>query len=245
MGRKPVRKGVVLAAGDGGRFGQLTSRTPKVLLRVLGKPLIRYSIEALVRAGITEIAIVVGHLGDRVVTFLHHNRIPGVRVEHIPNPDYRYGNAISVEAAGCWAGDEPFVLCMGDHIMHRDYIFRFLDAMPSRETLAVDFRPGNHHVLEEATKVRIDGNRCVRNIGKELTRWDGIDCGIFLQTADFVSAIRELRLARGPGIGISDVVRFMVDCGHRFDTCETTGLFWADIDTAEDMLLVQGAERWL
>ncbi len=245
MARKPARRGVVLAAGEGDRLGELTSRTPKVLLPVFGKPLILYSIQALVRAGITDIAVVVGHLGDRVVTFLHHNCIPGVRLQYITNSDYQYGNAISVEAAGCWVAGEPFVLCMGDHIMHQDYVSRFLDGVSGQETLAVDFTPGNHHVLEEATKVRVDGSGRVRNIGKELTRWDGIDSGIFLQTADFVSAIRELRFVRGPGIGISDVVRFMVHRGHHFDTCDTTGLFWADIDTAEDVLLLEGAERWL
>ena len=59
---RPISKGIVLAAGDGDRMGELTSIIPKVLLTVLGKPLISYPIEALVRAGIREIAIVVGHL---------------------------------------------------------------------------------------------------------------------------------------------------------------------------------------
>lgn len=241
----PIRKGVVLAAGDGDRMGELTSIIPKVLLTAQGKPLILYPIEALVRAGIREIAIVVGHLGDKVETTLCQNPIYDVSLWYIFNPDHRGGNAISVEVAGDWAAGEPFVLCMGDHIMHRDYVCRFLDRASRRETLGVDFSPGNHHVLDEATKVRVDGNGLIRDIGKELKWWDGIDTGVFLLTESFVNAARELRASRGIDIGISEVIQFMLGRGQDFVTCDTTSPFWADIDTAEDVRLVDGAERWL
>ena len=128
-------KGIILAAGDGDRMGELTSRVPKVLLTVLGKPLILYPIEALARAGIREIAIVIGYLGDKVEAFLNNNPISGASLQCIRNPDHRGGSAISVEVAGEWAAGEPFVLCMGDHLMHREYIARFLDKAPYQETL--------------------------------------------------------------------------------------------------------------
>jgi choline kinase len=241
----PVRKGVVLAAGDGDRMGELTSTIPKVLLTVLGKPLILYPIEALVRAGIREIGIVVGHLGDKVETTLSRNPIYDVSLRYIFNPDHRGGNAISVEVAGEWAAGEPFVLCMGDHLMHPEYVSRFLDKAPCQEALGVDFRPGDHHMLGEATKVLVDGTGLITDIGKELIWWDGIDTGVFLLTDTFVDAVRELNASRGIDIEISEVIRFMLHRGHDFVTCDTTGPFWADIDTAEDVRLVDGAERWL
>jgi len=52
--KRRVGKGVILAAGDGDRLGSLTITCPKVLLPINGTPLIRYSIEALVAAGIAE-----------------------------------------------------------------------------------------------------------------------------------------------------------------------------------------------
>ena len=241
----PISKGVVLAAGDGDRLGELTLRIPKVLLAVLGKPLILYPIEALVRAGIRDIAIIVGHLGDKVETTLCRNPISDASLQYIINPDHQGGNAISVEVAGDWAAGEPFILCMGDHLMHREYVSRFLDKIPCRETLGVDFIPGDHHMLDEATKVLVDGTGLITNIGKELTQWDGIDTGVFLLTNSFVNAVRELSASRGINIEISEVIRFMLRRGHNFVTCDTTGPFWADIDTAEDVRLVDGAERWL
>jgi 1L-myo-inositol 1-phosphate cytidylyltransferase / CDP-L-myo-inositol myo-inositolphosphotransferase len=245
MTDKPISKGVVLAAGDGDRLGEITSTIPKVLLLVLGKPLILYPIEALIRAGIRQIAVVIGYLGDKVEAFFYSNPISEVSVQFIFNPYHQCGNATSVEVAGDWVVGEPFLLCMGDHIMRQDYVLRFLNRSPCQETLAVDFRPGNHHILEEATKVRVDGKRHISDIGKELTQWDGIDTGVFLLTENFLSAARELRANRGPGIEISEVIRFMLSKGRDFVTCDTTGPFWADIDTTENMQLVEGTERWL
>lgn len=236
---------MVLAAGDGDRMGGLTSRIPKVLLTVLDKPLILYPIEAMVRAGIREIAIVIGYLGDKVEAFLNNNPVSGASLQCICNSNHQGGSAISVEVAGEWMSGEPFVLCMGDHLMHREYIARFLDKAPYQETLGVDFIPGNHHILEEATKVLVDSAGLISDIGKELTRWDGIDTGVFLITESFVDAVRELHASRGIGIEISEVIRFMLGRGQDFVTFDTTGPFWADIDTVEDMRLVEGTERWL
>ncbi len=240
-----VSKGIVLAAGEGDRMGEPTSRIPKVLLTVVGKPLVLYPIEALERAGIREIAIIIGHLGDKVEAALGRNPIYDVSLQYIFNPDYQGGNAISVEVAGDWAAGEPFVLCMGDHLIHREYVCRFLYKAPRRETLGVDFRPGDHHILGEATKVLVDGTGLIRDIGKELTAWDGVDTGVFLLTERFVNAVKELRSACGIDIEISEVIRFMSSRGQDFVTVDMTGPFWADIDTAEDVCLMDGAEKWL
>ncbi len=242
---KSINKGVVLAAGDGDRLGELTSRIPKVLLTVLGKPLILYPIEALVKAGIKEIAIVTGFLGHKVEAFLYSNSISEANIQFIYNPNHKGGNAISVEVAGDWTAGEPFILCMGDHIIPQDYISRFVNGTPCQEALAVDFNPGNHHIVEEATKVRVDSKGIIREIGKGLTQWDGIDTGVFLLTENFVNAVLELQLTRGIDIEISEVIRFMLDRGQDFITVDTSGLFWADIDTMEDILLVDGTEQWL
>lgn len=116
-------------------MGDLTSRTPKVLLPVFGKSLILYPIEALIRAGISEIAIIVGHLGDEVEKVLREHSVTGVTFHYVRNPDHGGGNAISVSAGGDWAAGEPFILCMGDHIMRRDYVSRFMEGACVQETL--------------------------------------------------------------------------------------------------------------
>jgi len=230
-----ISKGVVLAAGDGGRLHPLTSAYPKVLLPVRGKPLILYPIEALAAVGIREIAVVVGYLGSQVSAALGDGRRFGVKLDYILNPDYGGGNAISVKKVKPWAAGAPFVLCMGDHIVETGFVSRLLDKSPIAETLCVDFAPAGHHRLEEATKVVVDSTGCIKRIGKELTYWNAIDTGVFLLTEKFLDAIEELIPELGIDIETSDVIRFLGGTGCRFATCDVTGSFWADVDTEEDL----------
>jgi glucose-1-phosphate thymidylyltransferase len=59
-------KGVVLAGGTGSRLHPLTRITNKHLLPVYDRPMVTYAIEALVRAGVSEVMLVTGgtHAGE-------------------------------------------------------------------------------------------------------------------------------------------------------------------------------------
>ncbi|PWU14576.1 MAG: nucleotidyl transferase [Bdellovibrio sp.] len=57
---------VVLAGGLGTRMLPRTAQTPKVLLRVAGRPFIDHQIELLARKGVSEILYLVSHLADQV-----------------------------------------------------------------------------------------------------------------------------------------------------------------------------------
>ena len=56
-------KAMILAAGRGARMGALTDSTPKPLIRLVGKPLIEYTVEALVKGGFLHIVINHAYLG--------------------------------------------------------------------------------------------------------------------------------------------------------------------------------------
>jgi glucose-1-phosphate thymidylyltransferase len=59
-------KGVILAGGSGTRLHPLTRITNKHLLPIYDRPMVSYSIEAMVQAGVTEIMLVTGgtHAGE-------------------------------------------------------------------------------------------------------------------------------------------------------------------------------------
>ncbi len=240
MLKQRVDKGVILAAGDGDRLGFLTTTCPKVLLPVNDKRLINYPIEALAAAGISEIAIVVGYLGDMVRETLGNGSDFGIRLQYISNFDYLGGNAISVHKARDWTQGDPFVLCMGDHLIEPELVRRLLDRLTFTETLCIDYTPAHHHELAEATKVAVDSTGCIKDIGKELIYWDALDTGTFLLTENFFQALRELIHQLGTNVEISDVIRSLVSRGHHFNTCNVSGYFWADVDTKEDLDMVRG-----
>ncbi|HMA32815.1 MAG TPA: nucleotidyltransferase family protein [Casimicrobiaceae bacterium] len=71
---------MILAAGRGERMRPLTDDTPKPLLRAGGRPLISWQIDALARAGFTDIVINVAHRGDLLVAALGDGTALGVRI---------------------------------------------------------------------------------------------------------------------------------------------------------------------
>ena len=75
---------MILAAGRGERMRPLTDHTPKPLLVVRGKPLIQWHLEALARAGITEVVINLAWLGARIRAALGEGRQFGLRSRTAP-----------------------------------------------------------------------------------------------------------------------------------------------------------------
>ena len=55
--------GVILAAGKGARMYPFSERSPKPILPILNRPLLAHQIEVMRDCGISEVHIVVGHLG--------------------------------------------------------------------------------------------------------------------------------------------------------------------------------------
>ena len=224
-------KGVILAAGDGGRLRPLTLRTPKVLLEIDGRPLIHYVVEALTSAGVSDIGVVVGDRAETVSDALTES-FPDLTF--IYNRHYDGGNAVSVHAARSFVLDEPFVLCMGDHLIGHEMVRRLVSVRRNWTTLGVDLEAWHLSQLNDATRVLVDSSGHVADIGKKLKVWDAIDTGLFWMTREFLVAIDRLMETRGVQVEISDVVRHLGARGRPLATCDMSGIFWADVDTRED-----------
>ena len=79
-----VTKAMILAAGKGTRLHPLTRQIPKVLLPVGGIPVIQYTLAWLKSHGISEVAINLHHLGDRVRAILGDGSRFGVKIYYSP-----------------------------------------------------------------------------------------------------------------------------------------------------------------
>ncbi len=86
-----VQRAVFLAAGKGTRMAPLTDTLPKPLVKVHGKPIIATLLDAVLMAGIEEIYIVRGYLGEKFNCLLQ--AYP--QINFIDNPDYEKANNIS------------------------------------------------------------------------------------------------------------------------------------------------------
>ena len=121
-------KAMILAAGRGERMRPLTDHTPKPLLPVAGQPLIVHHLKALRAAGIGEIVINTGHLGEQLPAMLGNGRDWGVRIAWSPEPPDALETGGGVFQALPLLGPEPFLVVNGD--VWTDYPFVRLLATP-------------------------------------------------------------------------------------------------------------------
>lgn len=112
-----IRQAMILSAGKGTRMRPLTLTTPKPLVPVADKPLIVWHIERLKQAGITDIVINAGYLGDVLMTALGAMDF-GVNVrfsdESIFDEPLETAGGIRYALSQGLLSDEPFVLVNGD-----------------------------------------------------------------------------------------------------------------------------------
>jgi molybdenum cofactor cytidylyltransferase len=124
----PIRNGpvvgVLLAAGVSQRYGERN----KLLVDVAGEPMVRRAARTLTESNIATVVAVVGHDADAVRAALS-----GVDLEIVENPDYKAGQATSLEvgtraaasaeaAAASYAhGDMPRVATTTPNTLVRAY----------------------------------------------------------------------------------------------------------------------------
>ena len=82
-----IRKAVILSAGSGTRMGELTHDTPKVMLKLAGKPLLQYHIDLMKEHGVSEICVNLHYLPEKIKTFLGDGKKFGVRIHYHYEPE--------------------------------------------------------------------------------------------------------------------------------------------------------------
>lgn len=128
-------RAIVLAAGAGWRLKPHTEGTPKCLLDVGGKTLLRRYLEAFDALGIPEAALVVGYLKEQVA--VEAARGPaGVRVRVVENDRYTRGNILSLWHARHEFDDD--VIIMDADILYPQELLARLLATPDANAIAVD-----------------------------------------------------------------------------------------------------------
>ncbi|CAB1127709.1 Glucose-1-phosphate thymidylyltransferase [Candidatus Hydrogenisulfobacillus filiaventi] len=119
MRQEPLR-GLLLAGGTGSRLRPLTYTGAKQLLPVANKPILFYVVEAMVAAGVREIAVVVGDTRAEVEAALGDGRRFGATLTYVPQAR-PLGLADAVRTAQPVLGDAPFLMVLGDNLLRGGY----------------------------------------------------------------------------------------------------------------------------
>lgn len=165
-----VKRAVFVAAGFGSRLVPITLNTPKPLVRVNGKRIIDTLLDAVVAAGIEEIYVVRGYLGEQFDQLLY--KYPNIKF--IDNPIYNEANNISSAffarelLQNAYVFEADLVLYNPSLITKYQYTSNYL-GVPVEKTDDWCFEVKNHII----TKLAIGGRDCYHMFG--ISYWNSDD----------------------------------------------------------------------
>jgi MurNAc alpha-1-phosphate uridylyltransferase len=222
---------MILAAGRGERLRPLSDTLPKPLHEVGGKPLIVRQIEALARAGITDVVINAAHLADQLVARLGDGGELGVRIAWSIEPE-------PLEAAGGIATALPLLPPGPALIVSADVWTRFdyASLLPRAAAMARDpASPRVHLVMVPNPPFHPDGDFALLPASRAapgMLALDGAPRLTFGNIGLYDTALfREL--PRGVKLKITPLYREWIDrvlaSGERYDGP------WANVGTPDDL----------
>ncbi|MFH1141800.1 MAG: bifunctional sugar-1-phosphate nucleotidylyltransferase/acetyltransferase [Chloroflexota bacterium] len=118
-------KAVVLAAGEGRRTRPLTYTRPKVMLPVVNKPILEHILEALKKAGIVELVVVVGYHDEKIRDYFGDGARWGVSINYVSQRQ-QLGTAHALDQAREWV-DGQFLMVNGDGLILGEDIVRLMN----------------------------------------------------------------------------------------------------------------------
>ncbi len=102
-------KAIVLAAGVGKRFKEVTDQRPKGLIEIQGKTLLERTLSALSAAGVVEAVVVIGYRGEMIEQQIGPT-CAGVQVRYVFNARYDKGAILSLWSARAEFDDDLLIM---------------------------------------------------------------------------------------------------------------------------------------
>jgi glucose-1-phosphate thymidylyltransferase len=229
-------KGVILAGGTGSRLHPLTRITNKHLLPISDRPMISFAIEALVKAGVTELMLVTGgiHAGEffRLLGNGHEHGVDRLLYAYQEKPG---GIAEALGLTERFARGGKLVVMLADNIFERS-LRPSVEAFGAQERGArvVLARVPERAHLEHLGVAELDGGgRVTRIIEKPKDPPSDLAVtGVYFYDESVFDVIPDLEPSARGELEISDVNNWYVEQRQlEYDVCEG---FWGDAGESID-----------
>ena len=228
---KPVTKAVILAAGRGKRMRELTHEVPKPMVEVRGKPILRYIVDGLRDAGITEILVVVGYRQEVVREHFRDGSEFGVKITYVEQVT-QDGTGKVVELAKEFCGGDPFVLSYGDILVDPSSYVRLTRPGDAEMMLTVryaeDTSKGGAVYLNNAFELVDIQEKQSRD--QASTPW--YNAGIYTFRPAIFSYVARLQKSPRGEYELTDAIRAIAQDGKKVQAVEIKG-YWTDIRDPE------------
>ena len=205
----------------------------KHLIPLGGKPMIFYSIEQLVAAGMQEIGIIVSERDNDLKKVVGDGSRWGIRIEYILQKEL-LGLGSAVMSAREYVGEDPFILYLGDNVAKCDLVGivnrYFEEKMNAMLLLAKIDKPQRFGVPE------IQSGEIVRVEERPMhPRSEFAVAGIYIYDNNAFKAMDEIKLSDRGQYEISDIHNYYINSDLKLGFEEITK-WWKDRGNPEDLL---------
>lgn len=202
-------KTVIMAGGMGTRIASIASDVPKPMIKICGKPILEHQIENLKACGLTDITLVVGHLGHVIQEYFGDGDQFGVKISYFVE-DHPLGTAGALFKMPELTDD--FLLLCGDVIVDVDFN-RFIAFHKEKKAWASLMVHPNGHPYDSSLLVTeiippvkkggcpVDTHKVIRWMNKEDERLyykNRVNAGIEIISPELLKATMENFVPRHP-----------------------------------------------
>jgi glucose-1-phosphate thymidylyltransferase len=227
-------KGLILSGGKGTRLRPITYTSAKQLVPVANKPVLFYGIEAMAKAGIEEVGIIIApETGDEIRAITGDGSRFGIRITYIPQ-EAPLGLAHAVLTAESFLGDSPFVMYLGDNLLQggiEDLVAAFRSQNPDALILLTPVPDPQNYGVAELRDGKV--HRLVEKPAEPQT--DLALVGVYMFTPAIHDSARAIEPSARGELEITDAIQHLVNTGLRVDPHVVRG-WWKDTGRLDDML---------
>jgi glucose-1-phosphate thymidylyltransferase len=227
-------KGLILAGGHGTRLRPLTFTGNKHMIPIANKPMIFYGLEHLSKAGIKEIAVILGPIREGVRETIGDGSNFGLEITYIDQPDPK-GLAHAVLVAEDFLKSSPFVMYLGDNLLKQG-VRPLINAYFNQGSdcvicVSAVNDPDRYGIVELDTK----GKVC-RLVEKPKEPKSNLAlAGAYLFNDSIFEAVKKIKPSWRNELEITDAIQFLLENGKKISVQHIDG-WWKDTGKPEDLL---------
>lgn len=229
-------KGVLLAGGLATRLRPLTWVTNKHLLPIYNKPMIFYPLEAMARAGVTEVLLTTStdHAGH-FENLLKTGEDFGLQIFYAVQSNPKGGIADAISLAQDFVKDDKVLVILGDNIFNYD-LKPSADRFKTKTKGAIVFGIKIATESKQYGVIELDGAGKVLSIEEkpEHPKSDIAQTGIYMYDSRVFNYIKRLQPSKRGELEVTDLNNFYLQEGTM--ECDILD-WWVDAGTSFDELL--------